>query len=288
MVRWPDSYDQSPISFNILGAAVLAPTNVVTEDLQRNSAFTVSQSRFSMPIYQASSVGHNASKPDVASFTCISESQSTLSTLEIESNIMTASEGKAICRRNRCIHEKAASISRPISAAFDGFSDFASGIVSAAELGDMAGIIQREDLETRNKSISSLSSWIRKPQRRPKTEWIDPFVHLLSQWTANEFDIKKWVFLREKSTMGQVVKPWAVITFGSCVRLFLQGWARKGLLSTKMVFGTEELWWNDLAGRFQISRRKTKSRFLLGSFLISPSRANDILQVADLVLLNSR
>jgi len=92
--------------------------------------------------------------------------------------------------------------------------------------------------------------------------WIDPFVHLLSQWTVNEFDIKKWVFLQEKNTMGQVVKPWAVINFGSCVRHFLHGWACKGLLSTKMVFGTEELWWNDLAGRFQISQWKTKSRFL--------------------------
>jgi len=212
-----------------------------------------------MPVYQASSVGHDASGPNVVPFICISESQSTRSTLGIESNM---SEGKVICCGNCCIFEKAGLIGPPMSATFDDFSDFASGIVSAAELGDMAGIIQREDLETGNKSISKLSSWIRKPQSRPKTEWIDPFVHLLSQWTANEFDIKKWVFLREKNTMGQVVKPWAVINFRSCVRLFLHGWARKGLLSTKMVFGTEELWWNDLAGRFQISRRKTKSSFL--------------------------
>ena len=148
------------------------PTNIVTEDLQRSSGFTVSQSCFSMPIYQASGVGHDASKPDIAPFTCISEPQPMLNTPEIEPNIRVAPEGKVICRRNHCMHEKAALTSWPISAAFDGFSDFASGIVSVAELGNMAGIIQREDLETRNKSISSLSLWIRKPQGWAKTEWI--------------------------------------------------------------------------------------------------------------------
>ncbi|EDR00082.1 uncharacterized protein LACBIDRAFT_314820 [Laccaria bicolor S238N-H82] len=228
------------------GAAVLAPTNVVAEDLQRNPAFTVSQS------YQASSVSHDASRPDVAPSICVSESQSTPNTLGIECDMIASSAGKAIFHWNRCEHEKAASMDRPTSASFDGFSDFATGIVSAAELGDMAGIIQSEDLET---GINKLSSWIRKPQRHTKTK---SFVQLLSQWTANEFELKKWVFFQEKNTVGQPAKPWAVINFRSCVRLFLHGWARKGLFSTKMLFGTEELWWNDLAGRFQISRRKTK------------------------------
>lgn len=237
-----------------------------------------------MPIYQASSVSHDASTPDVAPSICISESQSTPSMLGIEFDMIAASEGKAIFCRNRCIHEKAASISRPTSGTFDGFSELATGIVSPAELGDMAGIIRREDLESINKSISKLSSWIRKPQRRTKTEWIDPFVQRLSQWTASEFELKKWVFLREKNTVGQLAKPWAFINFRSCVRLFLHDWARKGPLSTKMLFGTEELWWNDFAGRFQISRRKTKSMFLPHP----PSRPKVILQVADSVTLNSR